>query len=228
MKNFCVLMVITCCLLACKQQPKSIDPNQQQLPFPKINKVTNMNLTTYKPDEVLDETTTFTEQDVQTLAEAIKALGRITARQSSFEIEKLIIGEVELSVTKDGKPSSSKYAGGNIEKISGKKYVSFGFERANGNSPWSKAHIEVYNAVERNKMAVSPEFFDHLGLKLEKMEHTKLVPSWLPESNVFYYHPKDNKQRVQYIFEADPSLSDLKDGYPKNFFSVKIIHSDPL
>jgi hypothetical protein len=227
MKNFCIFMAITCCLLACKQQPKSIDPNQQQLPFPKINKVTNLNLTSYKPNEVLDETTTFTEQDVQTLTEVIKALGRIIARQSSFEIEKPIIGEVELSVTKDGRPSSSKYAGTNGTKISGGKVLWPGFERMDGNSPWSKSEVEVYNAVARNKMAVSPAFFDNLGLKLEKTAHGGVEISPLLECNVFYFRPKDNKQHVQYIFLADPSLSDLKDGYPKNFFYVNIIHSDP-
>jgi hypothetical protein len=186
-----------------------------------------MNLTTYKPDEKLDETTTFTEQDVQTLTEVIKALGRIIARQSSFEIEKPIIGEVELSVTKDGRPSSSRYAGTNGTKISGGKVLWPSFERVDGNSAWSKANVEVYIAVERNKMELSSEFFDYLRLTLEKAIHGKVENSPLLESNVFYYHPKDNKQRVQYIFEADPNASDVKDGYPKSFFSVNIIHSDP-
>jgi hypothetical protein len=229
MKNICVLMVITCCLLACKQQPKSIDPNQQQQPLPKINKVTNLNLTSYKPNEVLDETTTFTEQDVQTLAEVIKALGRIIARQSSFEIEKPIIGEVKLTVTKFAMPTRWAAAGGGgyIEKISGKKSISFGFERVDESSPWSKADLRVYYTGATPKMVVSSKFFDYLGLKLEKAVHESIEGSGLGEQNTFNYRSKDNKQHVQYIFEAESSVSDIKDGYPKSFIYVNIIHSDP-
>jgi hypothetical protein len=227
MKNLCILMVVTCYLLACKQQPKSIDPNQQQLPFPKINKLTNMNLTTYKPDEVLDKTTTFTEQDVQTLAEVIKALGRIIARQSSFEIEKPVIGEVELSVTKDGRPSSSRYAGTDGKIVSAGKSIYFGFERVDGDSPWSKADLRVYFPGTTPKMVVSSKFFDYLGLKLEKAVHESVEGSDLREQNTFYYRSKDNKQSVQYIFVADPNMSDVKDGYPKSFISVNIIHTHP-
>lgn len=101
--------------------------------------------------------------------------------------------------------------------------ISIGFSRVNSSSPWNSAGISVH---PRNfpmgffEMKISKSFFERFVL--EKAITEKRENEVLEIVNVFRYRGQENGRRFRLQFEASPTVSGIKDGYPRSFHHAAI------
>ncbi|MQA36756.1 hypothetical protein [Rugamonas aquatica] len=101
--------------------------------------------------------------------------------------------------------------------------ISIGFSRVNSSSPWNSAGISVH---PRNfplgffEMKISRSFFERF--LLEKAITEKRQHEALEIVNVFWYTGQENGRKFRLQFEASPTVSSIKDGYPRSFHNAVI------
>lgn len=101
--------------------------------------------------------------------------------------------------------------------------ISIGFTRKDPSSAWSMAGLSIH---PRNfphgvfEMRLPKSFFGRLVFESSHAEERKNES--LKIVNVFWYKNETNGHTINLRFEADPRVSDLKEGYPRSFHSVAI------
>jgi len=101
--------------------------------------------------------------------------------------------------------------------------IFIGFTRANSSSPWNIAGISIH---PRNfpmgffEMKISKSFFERFVL--EKAVTERRQHQALEIVNVFWYRGQENGRRFRLQFEASPTVSGIKDGYPRSFHNAMI------
>ncbi|MYN18398.1 hypothetical protein GTP81_16730 [Rugamonas sp. FT107W] len=101
--------------------------------------------------------------------------------------------------------------------------ISIGFTRKGPASEWSMAGLRIH---PRNfphgvfEMRLPKSFFGRLVFESSHAEERKNESVEIV--NVFWYKKETNGRTINLRFEADPRVSDLKEGYPRSFHSVAI------
>jgi len=101
--------------------------------------------------------------------------------------------------------------------------ISIGFTRKDPSSAWSMAGLSIH---PRNfphgvfEMRLPKSFFGGLVFEASHAEQRKNES--LEIVNVFWHKKEANGRTIELRFEADPRVSDLKEGYPRSFHGVAI------
>ena len=168
----------------------------------------------------------FSIEEINLLSNLIRALSRVVS-QGIIEItSEPLLNDVRYKSPKDiRKPVTYAAGGKKLEGLDRNGYGrSFGyaFRRIDNNSAWTDVRIGMSSETVRSTLNLTQDFFlNELGLVFDNAEFSNDPKDRPIERNVFYFHSADNK--LKYAFHARIDDSNIKDGYPKNFFNVKII-----
>lgn len=164
-------------------------------------------------------------EEINLLSSIIKAASRVMSQEIVEITTEPMLSDVLYQSPKDARRPIT-YASGRktLEGLDRNGYArryGYAFRRVDNNSAWSDVRIGVSSGTARSTLNLTQVFFlDELGLIFDNAEFSN-DPQGVPvERNIFYFHSADNK--LKYAFHARIDDSNIKDGYPKNFFNVKI------
>lgn len=165
-------------------------------------------------------------KEINLLLNIIKEASRVLSK-GIIEIESVqILENIEYKSPKAANQPIN-YASGRqtLEGLDRNGFVrrfGYAFSRIDNNSAWIEAKIGISSGVVRSTLNLTKDFFQNeLELIFDKAESINDPNDLVTEQNVFYFHSADSKLR--YVFHARTDDSNIKDGYPKNFFNLKII-----
>ena len=165
-------------------------------------------------------------EEINLLSGIIKVVSRVVS-QGIIEItSEPMLNDVLYKSPKDvRKPIDYAYGDKDLEGLDRRGFArryGYAFRRIDNNAAWTYASIGISSGMLRSTLNLTQDFFlNELGLVFDNAEFSN-NPKDLPiERNVFYFHSADNK--LKYTFHARIDDSNIKDGYPKNFFNLKII-----
>lgn len=209
----------------------SLNEKKEKVSQPAISE--NKKVTAMKNHEIIDRyknselddippTVPVTAEQQEYIAYLYKSMLDVIKQKKNLSENDPIFGKGEFFWPKDpSKPikASISYDVENFKFGS----ISVGFGRKNSSSPWNSAGISIQ---PRNfpygffDMKFTKAFFDDLVLEKatteeRKNEAVKIV-------NVFLYKTKENDRGIKLRFDASPTVSDVKDKYPRSFHYLYI------